>query len=141
MLFYKIDHIGRCNFLQRNSFNPFGEIIGGNQNKLMSFARWRINLADQINCPSSERPRLDDRIHGRCGCPLNIAKLLTSLTPFEILKAILNYSWPIIPISSDHPLHLKCRLMCSTPPSWISPIKLLASTSPKHLRRIPSIVR
>ena len=112
MLLNKINHIGRCNSLQRNSFNPLSEIICGNKN--MSFARWWVDLTDEINTPSSERPRFDNRIHSRCGCPLNIDKHVISLASFEIFKTIFKNGRPIIPISSNHPFHFESWLMCST---------------------------
>jgi hypothetical protein len=65
ILFYKIDHTSRCYPSQRNCFNPFCEIIGSNKYKFMSFAQWRLNLTDEIDSPSPERPRFNYRIHGR----------------------------------------------------------------------------
>ena len=63
MFLDKVSHVLGHHCLQRDCFNPLGEIICRHHYELMAFARWWINLADYVNSPTSERPWLDYRIH------------------------------------------------------------------------------
>ena len=116
MFFDEFNHLFWCNIFQRNCFNPLGEIISGHQDKLMIFTGWRIYLADQINSPSSKRPRLDYGIHGWRMNSLHAPKLLTFLATSVICEAIFQHRRPKISIPPDHPFHLIGRLMGSTDP-------------------------
>ena len=101
---------------ERNRLNPFGEIICGHQDKLLTLAgRW-IYLTNQINSPSSEWPWLDYWIHGRCRSSLHAPKFLAFLATFVIREAIFQHCWPKISVSPDHQFHLIGRLMGSTDP-------------------------
>jgi predicted DNA-binding ribbon-helix-helix protein len=141
MFYNKINHIAWCHNLDWDGLNPLCEVICRHQYEFMTFARWWVYLSNQINRPTSERSWLDYWVHCWCWNSLNASKLLTLLASFVVFEAIFQYRRPIINIISDHPLHLECRLMGSTDPSWFSPIKVLASSSPRHLSRTPSMVR
>jgi hypothetical protein len=63
MLLDKINNILGCYRIHGNHLHPLGKVICDDQNKLVAFARWRINFADHVHAPASERPRFDDRVH------------------------------------------------------------------------------
>jgi hypothetical protein len=49
MLLDKVNHVLGCHCLHRDCFNPLGKIVHRHHYELMTFAGWRINLADQID--------------------------------------------------------------------------------------------
>ena len=63
VLFHEINHIFCCHRSHGYRLHPFCEIIHDSQHLLVTFAGWRIDLADHIHGPTSEQPRLDDGIH------------------------------------------------------------------------------
>jgi hypothetical protein len=97
VLLDKLNNISRCHQFHRNSFYPFGEVICDSQNELMTFARWRINFANHIHAPASERPWFNNGVHHGCWYHLDLPEPLTCLTPFIILKTILKHGGPIVP--------------------------------------------
>ena len=54
MLSYKLNHLSMCHILQRNGFGPLSKIIRSNQHEAMPLWRWRINLSNKIQPPTSE---------------------------------------------------------------------------------------
>jgi hypothetical protein len=46
-----------------NCLHPIGKVICDGENKQVAFAGWRINFADHVHAPASERPWVDERVH------------------------------------------------------------------------------
>ena len=87
VLLDEVDSLSMGNSLQWDGFNPFREVIGRGQYKLVAFERIRVYLIDYIYPPASERPRFDDQMKLRCWCVLHIAEPLTILATLVVSEA------------------------------------------------------
>ena len=123
MLSNKLNYLLMCHILQRNCpfseiicsvinsitslcvnyllMCPFSEIICSNQHEAMPLWRWRINLPNKIQPPTSERPRFNNRMHQRSRYQLQITKPLTFFTPLIVSKTIGRHGGPIETSSSE----------------------------------------
>jgi hypothetical protein len=110
----KPNHLLVCHILERNCFCLVSEIISCHNHKAMSFSRWWMYVANEIQFSTSEWPRLDNWMQQRSRHQLNISMLLTLFTSFVVPKAIDYHSRPMKESSSKKPLHLRSRLMSTT---------------------------
>lgn len=67
---------------ERYCFRPLREIISGYQHKSMPLWWSWVNHNDEVECPTSKRPRFFDRIEHSSWSRLNISKLLAGFTSF-----------------------------------------------------------
>jgi hypothetical protein len=63
MLLDELNNISGCYRLYRDRFYPLGKVVCDGQNELVVFAGWRINFADHVHAPASERPWFNHGVH------------------------------------------------------------------------------
>jgi hypothetical protein len=78
MLLDKINNILGCYRLHGNRLHPLGKVICDGQNKLVAFARWRINFADHVHAQPLNCGRTNLNYTGSSTRVLNEGLLRTS---------------------------------------------------------------
>lgn len=113
VLLHKSDHIFRSHVPLWHNFDTLHEVICCRQYVFVPLARRWVNLADHIDSPSFQRPRLDDRIHSWRPHSLDWPKLWAILASFIVSEIVFKYCCLEITCSPQQ-LHLVGRLMSPT---------------------------
>jgi hypothetical protein len=134
MLRNKPNYLLVCHVLQRNCFSPLSKRISFHNHKAMLFSRQRMYLANEIQSPASEWPRLDNWMQQRNRHRLNISVLLTLFTSYIVPKTIGYHGRPIKVSPPKKPILLGSQLMIPQIPSWTSAVANRAWSGPKHFK-------
>jgi hypothetical protein len=100
----------------------------------------RMYLANEIQSPTSEWPRLDNWMQQRSRHQLNISMLLTLFTPLVVPKAIGYHSRPIKQARLRSHFILGADWWVPQIPSCTSAIASLTWSGPKHFKSKSSAV-
>ena len=102
----KLDHLLVGHVSERYCFRPLGEIISSHQYEPMPLGWSRVDHANKVKRPTSERSRFYNWIKRWGWHQLNISKLLAGFASLVVSEAVIDHCRPIKTCSPEHPLHL-----------------------------------